>query len=150
MCYLIQAPDSYSRLSRYGRVLTSHVSKQPLSLLLKLSPLIDELALYDVVNTPGVAADLSHISSKAVSNSPLRLSEATNTELSTSLTFICAPTESCRLPSRRWWCQDCLQGCRPHCHPRWRSPYVNRTHLVQLKLPPATMLTYGPQQASPE
>jgi len=40
---------------------------QPLSLLLKLSPLIDELALYDVVNTPGVAADLSHISSNAVS-----------------------------------------------------------------------------------
>ncbi|KAF3769667.1 malate dehydrogenase [Cryphonectria parasitica EP155] len=38
---------------------------QPLSLLLKLSPLVDELALYDVVNTPGVAADLSHISSKA-------------------------------------------------------------------------------------
>lgn len=40
---------------------------QPLSLLLKLSPLVDELALYDVVNTPGVAADLSHISSNAVS-----------------------------------------------------------------------------------
>ncbi|KAK3202233.1 hypothetical protein GRF29_161g555759, partial [Pseudopithomyces chartarum] len=38
----------------------------PLSLLLKNSPLVDELALYDVVNTPGVAADLSHISSKAV------------------------------------------------------------------------------------
>ncbi|ROT38816.1 malate dehydrogenase [Sodiomyces alkalinus F11] len=38
---------------------------QPLSLLLKLSPLIDELALYDVVNTPGVAADLSHVSSPA-------------------------------------------------------------------------------------
>lgn len=38
---------------------------QPLSLLLKLSPLVDELSLYDVVNTPGVAADLSHISSKA-------------------------------------------------------------------------------------
>ncbi|KAG7132599.1 Malate dehydrogenase like protein [Verticillium longisporum] len=38
---------------------------QPLSLLLKLSPLVDELALYDVVNTPGVAADLSHISSIA-------------------------------------------------------------------------------------
>jgi malate dehydrogenase len=36
---------------------------QPLSLLLKLSPLVSELALYDVVNTPGVAADLSHISS---------------------------------------------------------------------------------------
>ncbi|KAJ2906704.1 putative malate dehydrogenase protein [Zalerion maritima] len=40
---------------------------QPLSLLLKLCPLVDELALYDVVNTPGVAADLSHISSNAVS-----------------------------------------------------------------------------------
>merc|ERR1712000_711724 len=39
---------------------------QPLSLLLKSSPHIDELALYDVVNTPGVAADLSHISSPAV------------------------------------------------------------------------------------
>lgn len=38
---------------------------QPLSLLLKSSPLIDELALYDVVNTPGVAADLSHISTPA-------------------------------------------------------------------------------------
>lgn len=38
---------------------------QPLSLLLKSSPLIDELALYDVVNTPGVATDLSHISTPA-------------------------------------------------------------------------------------
>ncbi|KAG7424014.1 malate dehydrogenase [Fusarium oxysporum f. sp. raphani] len=38
---------------------------QPLSLLLKTSPHIDELALYDVVNTPGVATDLSHISSRA-------------------------------------------------------------------------------------
>ncbi|EOD51753.1 malate dehydrogenase [Neofusicoccum parvum] len=38
---------------------------QPLSLLLKASPLVDELALYDVVNTPGVATDLSHISSPA-------------------------------------------------------------------------------------
>jgi len=37
-----------------------------LSLLLKTSPYITELALYDVVNTPGVAADLSHISSVAV------------------------------------------------------------------------------------
>jgi len=38
---------------------------QPLSLLLKACPLVDELALYDVVNTPGVTADLSHISSRA-------------------------------------------------------------------------------------
>lgn len=34
---------------------------QPLSLLLKNSPAITELSLYDVVNAPGVAADLSHI-----------------------------------------------------------------------------------------
>lgn len=34
---------------------------QPLSLLLKLNPLITELSLYDKVDTKGVAADLSHI-----------------------------------------------------------------------------------------
>ncbi|KAJ2162884.1 Malate dehydrogenase, cytoplasmic [Coemansia sp. RSA 552] len=34
---------------------------QPLSLLLKANPRITSLGLYDIVNTPGVAADLSHI-----------------------------------------------------------------------------------------
>ncbi|KAI8998929.1 malate dehydrogenase [Trametes punicea] len=38
---------------------------QPLSLLLKINPLVKELSLYDIVNTPGVAADLSHISTPA-------------------------------------------------------------------------------------
>ncbi|KIR68167.1 malate dehydrogenase, NAD-dependent [Cryptococcus bacillisporus CA1873] len=38
---------------------------QPLSLLLKLNPLITELSLYDVVNAPGVATDLSHIATPA-------------------------------------------------------------------------------------
>ncbi|KAG0304145.1 hypothetical protein BGZ97_001610, partial [Linnemannia gamsii] len=38
---------------------------QPLSLLLKQSDLITDLALYDVVNAPGVAADLSHINTKS-------------------------------------------------------------------------------------
>ena len=38
---------------------------QPLSLLLKNSPLVTELSLYDIVNTPGVAADLSHIDTPA-------------------------------------------------------------------------------------
>nr|UDB72889.1 mitochondrial malate dehydrogenase isoform X3 [Androctonus crassicauda] len=38
---------------------------QPLSLLLKESPLVSHLSLYDIANTPGVAADLSHINSKA-------------------------------------------------------------------------------------
>lgn len=38
---------------------------QPLSMLLKLNPAITQLHLYDIVNTPGVAADLSHIETKA-------------------------------------------------------------------------------------
>lgn len=38
---------------------------QPLSLLLKQSPLVTELNLYDIVHTPGVAADLSHIDTAA-------------------------------------------------------------------------------------
>ncbi|CAL7939143.1 unnamed protein product [Xylocopa violacea] len=38
---------------------------QPLSLLMKQSPLVTELSLYDIVNTPGVAADLSHIDTVA-------------------------------------------------------------------------------------
>jgi malate/lactate dehydrogenase len=38
---------------------------QPLSLLLKLNPAVTELALYDVVNSPGVAVDLSHIPTPA-------------------------------------------------------------------------------------
>ncbi|TPX31645.1 malate dehydrogenase [Synchytrium microbalum] len=39
---------------------------QPLSLLMKLNPNVDALSLYDIVNTPGVAADLSHINTKSV------------------------------------------------------------------------------------
>ncbi|KAI9020224.1 malate dehydrogenase, NAD-dependent [Phycomyces nitens] len=38
---------------------------QPLSLLLKQSDLITHLSLFDVVNTPGVAADLSHVNTKS-------------------------------------------------------------------------------------
>ena len=37
-----------------------------MSLLLKQSPLISHLSLYDIAHTPGVAADLSHIESPAV------------------------------------------------------------------------------------
>ncbi|KAG7447343.1 malate dehydrogenase [Guyanagaster necrorhizus] len=38
---------------------------QPLALLLKANPAVTALGLYDIVNTPGVAADLSHISTPA-------------------------------------------------------------------------------------
>ncbi|CAG8592477.1 1638_t:CDS:2 [Scutellospora calospora] len=45
---------------------------QPLSLLLKLNELVSHLSLYDIVNAPGVAADLSHINthSKVTGYSP--------------------------------------------------------------------------------
>lgn len=58
-------------MARYERRCTTTITPidedllQPLSLLLKACPLVDQLALYDVVNTPGVATDLSHISSVA-------------------------------------------------------------------------------------
>ena len=38
---------------------------QPLSLLLKTNELITDLALFDIVNSPGVAADLSHINTNS-------------------------------------------------------------------------------------
>lgn len=37
---------------------------QPLSLLLKNSPLVEKLSVYDIAHTKGVAADLSHIETK--------------------------------------------------------------------------------------
>ncbi|MBA0852384.1 hypothetical protein Goshw_004666 [Gossypium schwendimanii] len=40
-------------------------SGQPLALLMKLNPLVSQLALYDIANTPGVAADVSHFNSRA-------------------------------------------------------------------------------------
>ncbi|KAL6893985.1 hypothetical protein ACP4OV_008083 [Aristida adscensionis] len=39
---------------------------QPLSLLMKMNPLVSVLHLYDVVNTPGVTADVSHMDTSAV------------------------------------------------------------------------------------
>ncbi|KAK0497645.1 L-malate dehydrogenase [Armillaria luteobubalina] len=38
---------------------------QPLALLLKANPAVTALGLFDIVNTPGVAADLSHIATPA-------------------------------------------------------------------------------------
>jgi malate dehydrogenase len=52
---------------------------QPLSLLLKINPLVSQLSLYDLVHTPGVAADLSHIETIAKVkgfNGPENLKEA--------------------------------------------------------------------------
>ena len=50
---------------RHSFVLFSGGIGQPLALLLKLDPLVSELSLFDVVRTPGVAADISHCNSPA-------------------------------------------------------------------------------------
>lgn len=39
---------------------------QPLSLLLKTDPLVTGLNLYDIRGAPGVAADISHVNTAAV------------------------------------------------------------------------------------
>ncbi|KAL4180017.1 hypothetical protein AMTRI_Chr13g90060 [Amborella trichopoda] len=39
---------------------------QPLAMLMKMNPLVSVLHLYDVVNSPGVTADVSHIDTSAV------------------------------------------------------------------------------------
>uniref|UniRef100_A0A7C9EHM3 Malate dehydrogenase n=1 Tax=Opuntia streptacantha TaxID=393608 RepID=A0A7C9EHM3_OPUST len=38
---------------------------QPLAMLMKLNSLVSDLALYDIAGTPGVAADVSHINTRA-------------------------------------------------------------------------------------
>ncbi|CCE87281.1 Piso0_005828 [Millerozyma farinosa CBS 7064] len=58
---------------------------QPLSLLLKLNPKVDELSLFDVVNVPGVGADLSHISTDAKTDSFLPSSKEDKTALGNAL-----------------------------------------------------------------
>jgi len=50
---------------------------QSLSLLLKLDPMVSELSLYDVVRTPGVAADISHCSTPAKVTGYVGAEEAT-------------------------------------------------------------------------
>ena len=68
---LTAASSTFSRsFSKQVRAMSTKVAVlgagggigQPLSMLLKLSPVVDELACYDIVGTPGVAADLSHVS----------------------------------------------------------------------------------------
>uniref|UniRef100_A0A8D8M721 Malate dehydrogenase n=2 Tax=Cacopsylla melanoneura TaxID=428564 RepID=A0A8D8M721_9HEMI len=63
-----QAKNLSTSAQNHAKVMVAGASGgigQPLSLLLKQSPLVDHLSLYDIVHTPGVAADLSHIETKA-------------------------------------------------------------------------------------
>jgi hypothetical protein len=76
---------------------------QPLSLLLKNSPLIGELSLYDVANTAGVACDLSHISTAAKVKGytgPAQLQEALH---GCQLVIIPAGVICC--------CRNCCRNC---------------------------------------
>jgi malate dehydrogenase len=50
---------------------------QPLALLLKLDPLVSDLSLFDVVRTPGVAADISHCNTNAKVRGYVGMEEAT-------------------------------------------------------------------------
>jgi len=62
---------------------------QPLSLLCKLSNEIDELACYDIVNTPGVAADLSHVSTAGLPGEHMwKTSEINSKQLSSHCPFL--------------------------------------------------------------
>ncbi|NXS58698.1 MDHM protein, partial [Brachypteracias leptosomus] len=56
------SPQNHAKVAVLG---ASGGIGQPLSLLLKNSPLVSRLSLYDIAHTPGVAADLSHIETRA-------------------------------------------------------------------------------------
>ncbi|CAI5755642.1 unnamed protein product [Candida verbasci] len=58
---------------------------QPLSLLLKLNDKIDQLSLFDVFNTPGVGADLSHINTDSSAKAFLPTSKEDTTQLAEAL-----------------------------------------------------------------
>ncbi|CAK7895084.1 malate dehydrogenase, cytoplasmic [[Candida] anglica] len=58
---------------------------QPLSLLLKINPAIKQLSLFDVVNVPGVGADLSHICSDSQTTTHLPSSREDKTALAEAL-----------------------------------------------------------------
>lgn len=58
---------------------------QPLSLLLKANEKIDELALYDIVNAKGVAADLSHINTSSTVTGYQPKDKSDNSAIKTAL-----------------------------------------------------------------
>lgn len=82
---------------------------QPLSLLLKMSPKVTALKLYDIQHTVGVAADLSHIDTPATVtgyNGPEQLAEALKGELPATPHLLVLPSSpphyTCRSQTPRW------------------------------------------------
>lgn len=66
LCFFVRQFSVSSQLNAKVAVMgASGGIGQPMSLLLKLNPRIAHLSLYDIVHTPGVAADLSHCSTRA-------------------------------------------------------------------------------------
>jgi len=59
--HLVPAPTGAQKTFKVAVLGAAGGIGQPLSLLLKNCPMIHSLSLYDVVGTPGVAADLGHI-----------------------------------------------------------------------------------------
>ena len=53
--------SSVSRQTKVAVLGASGCIGQPLSLLIKLDPLVSSLSLYDIRLAPGVAADVSHV-----------------------------------------------------------------------------------------
>lgn len=124
---------------------------QPLSLLLKNSPYVGELSLYDVANTAGVACDLSHISTGAKVKGytgPAQLQEALH---GCQLVVIPAGVVQQQVP---------VSACNPSCcflvtllyvRAVPRSPWqhhgarlVNARHSAAVELLPALGIGPGP------
>lgn len=62
---------------------------QPLAMLMKMNSLVSVLHLYDVANTPGVTADISHMDTGAVVISlPIPLVSLRNTEFIKHIAYI--------------------------------------------------------------
>lgn len=62
---------------------------QPLALLMKINPLVSNLALYDIAGTPGVAADASHVNTIAQVRSSCWLVDELVSSLTLYLYLIC-------------------------------------------------------------
>lgn len=62
---LRQFSSSTTNLNKVAVLGASGGIGQPLSLLIKQSPLVSQLSLYDVHGSPGVAADVSHVNTAA-------------------------------------------------------------------------------------
>ena len=109
---------------------------QPLSLLLKMNKFVTELALYDIANVAGVAADISHC------NTPVRVraDRVQVLQLVAAMAVICAwpilaaprelwdksrshcwPLAGHRVHRPRGAC-SVPEGCRPGGHPGGRAP----------------------------